>query len=895
MLTPLLITSVRNNHGREGRDSGPVEVYIKARDLDGNHHRLTVRNTQPRFWTTTPIKHLKGMAGVESVKEATHEDVMGNSLNEVRVDYPWRRNVIARQRPYGHMSDASWSEVARMVHGWKAVIEVDSEHLSKPHITPTHIHPSEVEPTDFSLRTIIFDIETQDDVWHDPKDATGKVVSIAIYDTRTERYEVATTAKASARLVKKMMSSQDTLHRLVEHNKPIEPLNPKKVKVVLLTAGDTCDPEFEEEEAEAALMWWFKRRLEHYDPDILCGHNAKYYDVPYVTNRCNRKRREYDRWVAAGNRRSLRQPFPRMNLRQYQPFDSMIAYQEQISGQAVAAGSGSLAWMATEELGYGKVPRMSIMEMYASDPNLLCVYNIWDVVLVARVLERLSLIPFYLYKAAFHFSEIGFSHSNMMLIESMMGHILYDEGKVMPDVEVTKARIQGQSIESGGFVGTPESGVFEKAFELDNAMEYPAAIITMNSDPTTKIHNPDDYPDGFPFPTTVSPNGNIYRRDREGIMPRILRGLAKDRDDIRATMNEVGSSDPSYHIMNLQQRVIKENMNSFYGVLGSGSTGKTAKRPYRLADPSIASDITKIGQEHEHWNKDFILKTTLHINDDGVHIEPFDDCHELTFTVLYQDTDSCKVYIKNLVEIERVFRPLTEDDLLSIANTLSAMLNESFHDFCMTHLSVPRNEYFRIKLDALYRRYFQWGRKKRYAYIDFNDKMGFRGVEMRRSNVPPVVRTVQEALFNAVLLGEGRKGVHDALRRTIAVITDPEQTADMAFGRPHGLKSQNESTQQWKASQWSNNNLDLNFRLGDKPVLYFVSAVRGRRPPASKCIALPYGESPSDFGVTVDRALSISKYFEGSASMAGILEALNTTWNDAMQGVVRADFGGFFT
>ena len=53
--------------------------------------------------------------------------------------------------------------------------------------------------------------------------------------------------------------------------------------------------------------------------------------------------------------------------------------------------------------------------------------------------------------------------------------------------------------------------------------------------------------------------------------------------------------------------------------------------------------------------------------------------------------------------------------------------------------------------DAYYARYFQWGVKKRYAYVDFNGKRGYRGVEMRRSSAPKIVKDAQQVIFDSIL------------------------------------------------------------------------------------------------------------------------------------------------
>ena len=218
----------------------------------------------------------------------------------------------------------------------------------------------------------------------------------------------------------------------------------------------------------------------------------------------------------------------------------------------------------------------------------------------------------------------------------------------------------------------------------------------------------------------------MYRRDKVSIMARVLRNLASARQALKDEMRT--EEDPErLLLLDRQQRVMKENMNSWYGVLGSGRTEKTRNRPFRLADPEIGSDITETARLHNDWNKHFINRRTLWYCDQGVYTEKdyipaSHGCIELRFMTLYQDTDSCKVAIENHDEAEKAIRPFTEQDITDMAQILCAELNESFHDFTKETLNVARNEFFNIKPDAYYERYFQWGVKKRYAYRQYNGR-----------------------------------------------------------------------------------------------------------------------------------------------------------------------------
>ena len=870
-------------------DDSPLTVHLKCRDIDGNRRNLDVRGCIPRFWTSKDISTLALPDFVIKASHSKMKTIQGQDLTEIRVKHPNNIREI-RDFCYPHYSaDVPYAVAVRWHYGWGAVIEVDDSNLgrAKPRntkptiIRPVHIKPSSVDVGDFKLSTLWFDIETQDDIFHKPEDAGGRVISIAIYDHKRQRSECAIHTQVSQRQVRRLLGSSEALESLIENDSGIPPLISENIYVKVLEAGAGVDPLHEAEEEEAALFWWFKRRIDKYDPDVIAGHNIRDYDIPYLKNRAKRMNRSI--------RRGGRREFPLLFAdRRIQYLDTFKAYKEQIEGLPIAAGGGSLAWMATEELGYGKVPRQSILKMYDEDPALLVAYNIWDNIVPARVEEKLELLAFYQYKVGWHHSVLNNSHSNMMLVEDMMAHLLRERQVVMPSVAVVRQGLEGLGFE-GGFVADAPTGVYRFAFEVDNSMEYPACIISGNLDISTRIRDPEQYRDGYPFPVTVCPSGRVYRRDFEGLMPNILRDLAINRDRVRGLMKT--EKDPArWSLLNRQQRVMKENMNSWYGVLGSGGSSKTGGRPFRMADPGIGADITEIARNHNAWNKKHIEHTTLWLGEGGPSPIFTEGAHPIEFDVIYQDTDSCKCAIRNLKALENNVRKLTIEDVRSCANLICHILNDSFDDFVKQTLQIKRNEFFRIKPDAYYALYFQWGAKKRYAYIDDAGVIGYRGIEIRRSNAPQILKEFQKRLLDTVLGGGDKREVNSIVRR---FIEDSTEFPDEDFGKPMGLQTRNESTQQWKAAMWSNKHLDTAFDIGSKPKLYLCSSSPVGLP-SSRLVALEWGDEPSRLGIVVDREASIRKLVADSASTSAMLKALGTSWDAAVSGMSQSTFSEWF-
>ena len=494
-------------------------VMLRCKAISGDTHILRVADTKPRFWTTTErLSRLRS-----KVSPSPFKTLQGEKLFEVQVEDPDDIREV-RDEFYPHYSaDVSWPKLARWVYGWESVIEVDSLSLLKKEIQPKEIRQARCSTvSDYNLDLLYYDIETEDSI--DMKNAPARIVSIAIFDTKTGIHEIATTVRSTPALqAAKFLSSQKALESVVEHTQPIEPIAPDKVKVKVL---DHEDPDTN----EAALLFWLHRRIKSCNPDAIAGQNIIGYDHPYCIHRAQRMNREM---LKKHGKLNPEHTFPDLTyLRRMASFDTRIAYSEQARGELVSA---SLAHMATETLGYGKVPRTSIVRLMEEDPMMLAVYNVWDNVCAARCVDKLNLLEFYMLKTGFHNSTLHNAHSNMMLIEDMMGHLLFKRQVIMPSIQLVKEGMSGLGIEKGGFVMKAPSGIWEHAFEVDNSMEYPSAIIDGNMGPDTKVRE-EDFPSGFPFPVTKTPSGRYYRRDRVSVMAEVLKTLAERRTQLKKDM-----------------------------------------------------------------------------------------------------------------------------------------------------------------------------------------------------------------------------------------------------------------------------------------------------------------------------------------------------------------------
>jgi len=144
-------------------------------------------------------------------------------------------------------------------------------------------------------------------------------------------------------------------------------------------------------------------------------------------------------------------------------------------------------------------------------------------------------------------------------------------------------------------------------------------------------------------------------------------------------------------------------MNTYYGVSGYAR--------FRLYDREIGSAVTSVGRA--------IIEHTRKV------------IENMGYSVIYGDTDSCMIM---LPKMER-------DDTIKTAFEIEKALNQSYSEFALDKLGAEEH-YFSIKFEKIYRRFFQAGKKKRYAgYLVWKEgkdteQIDIVGFEMKRSDSP---------------------------------------------------------------------------------------------------------------------------------------------------------------
>jgi DNA polymerase I len=575
-------------------------------------------------------------------------------------------------------------------------------------------------------------------------------------------------------------------------------------------------------ETEEALMRAFAAYIREKDPDILSGWNFTDFDLPYISRRME---------VLGLNPSDLsRLPgmTERTPVRGRAVFDLLTAYKKLQPSQKE---SYRLDAVAEDEIGERKVRYAgTITDLWLEDPERLVEYNTTDVELCVRINAKNSIVDFYRMISRY----VGVPLDRTLNSSNVIDIYILRKARgrfVLP----SKGNVAADEFE-GATVFEPSLGVRENVVVLDLKSLYPMAMMTLNASPETKD----------PAGELRAPNGIRFRKSPDGLTRSILAELMEERDALKKRRNEYAFGSPEYTLLDLQQGVMKVIMNTYYGVSGYAR--------FRLYDREIGAAVTSVGRAIITHTRDVIAGMGYH--------------------VLYGDTDSCMVALPK-ADLEETIR---------IAREIEGRLNESYAEFARTALNADRH-FFSIKFEKVYERFFQAGKKKRYAgHLVWKeglpvDKIDIVGFEMKRSDSPQLTREVQEHVIELILKGAGLAEMKAYLGEVIRTYRRggyPLDEVGIPGGIGKALEEYGVQDAHIRGAIYSNTNLGTDFKRGSKPKRIYIRSVKAKYP-QTDVLAFEYADQvPPEF--VVDWETMLEKTIK--QPIERIIEALGWTWTD---------------
>jgi DNA polymerase elongation subunit (family B) len=516
-------------------------------------------------------------------------------------------------------------------------------------------------------------------------------------------------------------------------------------------------------------------------PDILTGWNTKFFDVPYIINRF-RKILGEDETKTLSPWKYLTERKTRINGRELIAYDivgvAALDYIELYKWYAPGGKSQEsyrLDNIAQVELGEGKIAYDeydNLHALYRLNYQKFIEYNIKDVELIVRLEEKLKLLELGVtlaYDTKSNYEDI-FAQTRMW--DAMTYSYLREKNIIVPPREVKEK----DGMFEGAYVKTPDVGLHNWVASFDLNSLYPHLMMQYNISPETLIE-PEDYTDEMRrvlsqgvsvdgllkkqvdtsqlANVTITPNGQFFRTDIQGFLPKMMEEMYTDRSKFKKMMlaakQEYENEKDPNKLYEIEKRIAKYNniqlakkvsLNSAYGALGS--------QYFRFYDLRMALGVTTAGQLSIRWIENKIneyMNNLLKTDKDYV---------------IASDTDS--IYLKLGDLVEKVYPNQTDvKQVIAFMDKVCEDKLQPFIDKSYQELATYVHAYdqkMQMKREGLSNKGI-WTAKKRYILNVYNNEgvqynepqMKVMGLEMIKSSTPSAIREKMKEAIQLMVNG----------------------------------------------------------------------------------------------------------------------------------------------
>ena len=579
---------------------------------------------------------------------------------------------------------------------------------------------------------------------------------------------------------------------------------------------------------ESDLIRRFLDLWSRWHPDVVTGWNVEQFDIPYLANRITK--------ILGEDEAKKLSPWNRISKRETTMMNRPVQFYD-ISGIAILdyiqlyrkftysqQESYRLDNIAHVELGEKKLDYSefeTLHQLYKHDYQKFIEYNIKDVELVEKLEDKMKLIELALTLAYDNKVNYDDVFTQVRMWDAIVYNYLLRKKIVIPQM----SRSTKSSQYEGAYVKDPICGMHEWVASFDLNSLYPHLIMQYNISMETLIE-PKLYNDnmrGFisnsninvdnllnqevdtsilkDLGVTVTPNGQLFRTQEQGVLPEIMDSMYKDRtrykklaieakkkiETVLEDKNQVQYLEKQVARYNNLQLAKKVTLNSAYGALGN--------QYFRFFDIRIAEGITTAGQLSIRW----IEKNINEYMNKLLKTEGED-------YVIASDTDS--IYL-NMGPLIKKLYPDTSDTkkVIKFMNKVCDDKIQPFIDSSYEELKEYVNAFqqrMEMKRESLADKAI-WTAKKRYI-LNVHDsegvayakpKLKIMGLEAVKSSTPSACRVKIKEAINIVMTQ-----TEDDLHKFIEKFRHEFKTLpveDIAFPRSvNGLKEYADSANIFK-------------------------------------------------------------------------------------------------
>ena len=451
----------------------------------------------------------------------------------------------------------------------------------------------------------------------------------------------------------------------------------------------------------------------------------------------------------------------------------------------------------------------SLDQLWKNDFRLFIQYNIQDVLGIVKMDEKLKFIDI----------ANETSHMACVFLSDALGAVTVIEQAVLMELHHTRQQIArdknpkySEGPVPGAYVIEPEGGMYEWVSSYDVNSLYPSVIRMLNISPeclvgqfdvsrtmakidelvaagvkrtdawatftgTYEYHDIIDrtdknlvfIPEGATAPITLtgeqwsdifkdettgwslSANGTVFSLEKQGILPFCLQKWYADRKAFQKKASQCykeGLAEEAAYWDRIQH-VRKIFLNSLYGAL--------LNEFFRFNDPRFGQSVTLSGR--------VVLKHMCRKANEIVT-----GVYDVGTAVIYGDTDSCYLSIKDLIKPE-----MSLEDIRDVADAIGDEINASFPQATTDAFFVndPWNKAIEAGREIVAERgIFKHHKKKRYALAmrwkddKKSNKLYIKGMETQRSDTPAwIQKFLLEALELVVNQGKSKEELSELVSR----------------------------------------------------------------------------------------------------------------------------------
>jgi DNA polymerase elongation subunit (family B) len=605
------------------------------------------------------------------------------------------------------------------------------------------------------------------------KDPKGKITSVALYDNNSKKYYCL------------ILDEKQLMDEAKSESKEVIPYK-----------------------SERELLDGFLEIWEKLDPTIISGWNSEFFDIPYLYYRINK--------VLGQDMGNYLSPIQKVKTK-------IVQTKNGLAEHVVVAGLNHLDYMnlfkkfiTKQEPSYalgtigekyvklGKIEYQgSLDKLFREDVDKFIEYNIRDVEIIVELEKALKFIELTVTICHLCHTPYETIYYSTVLNDGAILTYLKRKGIVSPNKPTTYNPGLKEIKEeyAGGYLKDPVPGLYEWVIDLDFTSLYPSIIRSLNMGIETlvgRVVNTGKFDNQWSLrelkkmdpnkmveiekvkkdrrlvrseikvkhlielieegDLLISAPGVIFRKDKSSVVCEILADWFAKRQEYKSLMKKAYKVDKDPvmgEFYNKRQHAYKIKLNDVYGVFAINGWRYTDGHKF------ISKAITLTGQRLTQESIKFVnewMNTELDTKDKDY--------------IVTSDTDSLFIQTKELIlqrnpELVNGTQEEIVQAVLKVATEIQQLANDNLHTLVQELFNVKYPDephYFELKQEVVLDRGYFAG-KRRYAMHIVNkegvptDELDMKGLDLMKSNFPPLFRKFGEHILNEVMFGTAKSSI----------------------------------------------------------------------------------------------------------------------------------------